>query len=203
MKIICIGHNYAAHNEEMKSTHARPAIFMKPDTALVKNGNDVYIPDFTNDFQHEIELVLRICKVGKSISEQFAHRYYDAIGLGIDFTARDLQKKCKEKGEPWEISKSFDFSAPISTEFLPVNTFSDLHSIDFSLIKNETVVQRGNSKDMIMKFDAIIAYVSQYFTLKIGDLIFTGTPSGVGKVAIDDVLRGFIGSQEMLTVQIR
>lgn len=203
MKIICIGHNYDAHNREMAWDKGVPAIFMKPDTALIKNGSDVYIPDFTNDFQYEIELVLRICKVGKSINSRFARRYYQEIGLGVDFTARDIQKKCKEKGEPWEIAKAFDHSALLSTDFIPTSEFPSLNDINFYLKKNGEIVQHGNSCNMIMKFDDIVAYVSSYFTLKIGDVIFTGTPAGVGKLSIGDELSGFIGEREMLKAYLK
>ena len=190
MKIICIGRNYAEHAKEMKAElPGEPVFFMKPETALLKE-TDFYLPDFTNDLHHEIELVLKICKAGKHIEEQFAHKYYDQIGLGIDFTARDIQTECKLKGLPWEKAKSFDNSAPIGkfenkTKFI-------LNNINFSLTINGEQKQLGNSSDLIFSFDQIISFVSKYVSLKVGDLIYTGTPSGVGPVKIGDKLEGFI-----------
>ncbi len=196
MKIICIGRNYAEHAKEMNSPlPTEPVFFMKADTALLKDGNDFYYPDFTKELHYECELVLKIDKAGKNIQEKFADKYYSSVSLGIDFTARDLQQKCKEKSLPWEIAKSFDNSAPLSNEFIKI---SDLASeIDFRLEQNGKIVQKGSTKDMIFNFNQVIAYVSQFITLKTGDLIFTGTPSGVGPVQVGDELVGFIGDKKM------
>lgn len=201
MKIICIGRNYAEHAKEMKAElPSEPVFFMKPETALLKE-TDFYLPDFTNDLHHEIELVLKICKAGKHIEEQFAHKYYDQIGLGIDFTARDIQTECKLKGLPWEKAKSFDNSAPIGkfenkTKFI-------LNNINFSLTINGQQKQLGNSSDLIFSFDQIISFVSKFVSLKVGDLIYTGTPSGVGPVKIGDKLEGFINDVSYLTLSIK
>ena len=201
MKIICIGRNYVEHAKEMKAElPSEPVFFMKPETALLKE-TDFYLPDFTNDLHHEIELVLKICKAGKHIEEQFAHKYYDQIGLGIDFTARDIQTECKLKGLPWEKAKSFDNSAPIGkfenkTKFI-------LNNINFSLTINGEQKQLGNSSDLIFSFDQIISFVSKYVSLKVGDLIYTGTPSGVGPVKIGDKLEGFINDVSYLTLSIK
>ncbi len=201
MKIICIGRNYAEHAKEMKAElPSEPVFFMKPETALLKE-TDFYLPDFTNDLHHEIELVLKICKAGKHIEEQFAHKYYDQIGLGIDFTARDIQTECKLKGLPWEKAKSFDNSAPIGkfenkTKFI-------LNNINFYLTINGEQKQLGNSSDLIFSFDQIISFVSKYVSLKVGDLIYTGTPSGVGPVKIGDKLEGFINDVSYLTLSIK
>lgn len=201
MKIICIGRNYAEHAKEMKAElPSEPVFFMKPETALLKE-TDFYLPDFTNDLHHEIELVLKICKAGKHIEEQFAHKYYDQIGLGIDFTARDIQTECKLKGLPWEKAKSFDNSAPIGkfenkTKFI-------LDNIIFSLTINGEQKQLGNSSDLIFSFDQIISFVSKFVSLKVGDLIYTGTPSGVGPVKIGDKLEGFINGVSYLTLSIK
>ena len=201
MKIICIGRNYAEHAKEMKAElPSEPVFFMKPETALLKE-TDFYLPDFTNDLHHEIELVLKICKAGKHIEEQFAHKYYDQIGLGIDFTARDIQTECKLKGLPWEKAKSFDNSAPLGkfenkTKFI-------LNNIIFSLTINGEQKQLGNSSDLIFSFDQIISFVSKFVSLKVGDLIYTGTPSGVGPVKIGDKLEGFINGVSYLTLSIK
>ena len=201
MKIICIGRNYAEHAKEMKAElPSEPVFFMKPETALLKE-TDFYLPDFTNDLHHEIELVLKICKTGKHIEEQFAHKYYDQIGLGIDFTARDIQTECKLKGLPWEKAKSFDNSAPIGkfenkTKFI-------LNNINFSLTINGEQKQLGNSSVLIFSFDQIISFVSKFVSLKLGDLIYTGTPSGVGPVKIGDKLEGFINGVSYLTLSIK
>jgi 2-keto-4-pentenoate hydratase/2-oxohepta-3-ene-1,7-dioic acid hydratase in catechol pathway len=204
MKIICIGHNYSEHNKELFGGYeGSPVFFMKPDTALLRNNAPLYYPKFTHDLQYEVELVLRICKLGRGVSEKFAHRYYDQVGVGIDFTARDVQRECKEKGLPWEMCKSFDYSAPVSPQLIPVEQIRDMGSINFSLTQNGNLVQHGNSRDMIFSFDKIVSYVSQFISLKIGDLIFTGTPSGVGAVAIGDVLTASIEGQEMLQVEIK
>ncbi|MGY6558177.1 MAG: fumarylacetoacetate hydrolase family protein [Nitritalea sp.] len=203
MKIIAIGRNYADHIAELANERPdAPVVFLKPDTALLKNGAPFYHPDFSENIHHEVELVLKIQKEGKYIQEQFAHRYYEEIGLGIDFTARDLQQRCKEKGLPWEIAKAFNGSAPIGG-FLPKSHFKELSNINFSLQKNGVEVQRGNTGMMLFSFDAIIAYVSQFFTLKKGDLIFTGTPAGVSKIAVGDTLTGFIEDQALLEVSIK
>lgn len=203
MKIICIGRNYTDHAKEMNApVPSKPMFFMKPDTAILKNGNDFYYPDFTKELHYECELVVKINRVGKCIDEQFAHKYYDEIGLGIDFTARDLQSKCKEKGHPWEIAKAFDNSAAISEKFIPKSALS-INMINFSLTKNTTIVQNGNSKDMIFSIDQLIAYISKFITLKMGDLIYTGTPAGVGPVQIGDVLIGKIEEEEMFRFEVK
>lgn len=203
MKIICIGRNYAEHIAELQ--HERPTdpvIFMKPDSAILPVHNPFYIPDFSNDLHYEVELVVKINRLGKHIAPRFAHKYYDEIGLGIDFTARDLQNQLKDKGLPWEKAKAFDGSAVIG-DFLPKTYFSDLNAIEFGLKKNQEWVQKGNSEMMLWKIDELIAYVSQFFTLKIGDLIFTGTPAGVGKVSPEDELLGFIGEKKMFEVKVK
>jgi 2-keto-4-pentenoate hydratase/2-oxohepta-3-ene-1,7-dioic acid hydratase in catechol pathway len=203
MKIICIGRNYAAHIEELKNEKpGQPVVFLKPDTALVKGGAPFYYPDFSTNIHHEVELVLKISKEGKYIQPQFAHRYFEEIGLGIDFTARDLQDQCKAKGLPWEIAKAFNGSAPIG-DFKSVSEFSDLKNIDFHLEINGEVKQKGNTSLMLFDFATIISYVSQFFTLKKGDLIYTGTPAGVGPVQTGDQLIGFIGNEKMLHVEVK
>jgi 2-keto-4-pentenoate hydratase/2-oxohepta-3-ene-1,7-dioic acid hydratase in catechol pathway len=203
MKIICIGRNYAAHIEELKNEKpGQPVVFLKPDTALLKGGAPFYYPDFSTNIHHEIELVLKISKEGKYIQPQFAHRYFEEIGLGIDFTARDLQDQCKAKGLPWEIAKAFNGSAPIGN-FKPVSEFNDLKNIDFQLEINGEVKQKGNTSLMLFDFATIISYVSQFFTLKKGDLIYTGTPAGVGPVQTGDELIGFIGNEKMLHVEVK
>jgi 2-keto-4-pentenoate hydratase/2-oxohepta-3-ene-1,7-dioic acid hydratase in catechol pathway len=203
MKIIAIGRNYQEHAKELNNPiPTEPVVFLKPDTALLKEGKAFYHPDFSNDIHYEVELIIKIGKEGKHITSKFARNYIEAIGLGIDFTARDLQQKCKEKGLPWEIAKAFDHSAPIG-EFIPVNEIADLNAIQFSLKQNQIVVQNGNSADMIFSFDDIISYVSQRFTLKKGDLIFTGTPAGVGKINISDLLEGYISDRKMLSVPVK
>ncbi|MFT7205188.1 MAG: acylpyruvate hydrolase [Algoriphagus sp.] len=203
MKIICIGRNYAAHIEELKNeTPGNPVVFLKPDTALLKNGNPFYYPDFSTNIHHEAELVLKISKEGKNIQKKFANRYFDEIGLGIDFTARDLQDQCKAKGLPWEIAKGFNGSAPIG-DFTSVAEFDDLKNIDFHLTINGELRQKGNTSLMLFDFGTIIEYVSRFFTLKKGDLIYTGTPAGVGSVAVGDRLEGFIGTQKMLDFEVK
>jgi 2-keto-4-pentenoate hydratase/2-oxohepta-3-ene-1,7-dioic acid hydratase in catechol pathway len=204
MKIICIGHNYSEHNKELFGGYeGDPVFFMKPDTALLRNNEPLYYPDFTKDLQYEVEIVLRINKIGRSIEEKFARRYYNEIGIGIDFTARDLQGECKKRGLPWEICKAFDYSAPISSAFLNIDDFNDLNNISFALSLNGKTVQQGNTENMIFKFDRIISYVSRFVSLKIGDLIFTGTPAGVGPVKIGDKLVASIEGRDMLTTEIR
>ena len=202
MKVICIGRNYIDHAKEMNSpTPSKPIFFLKPDTALHKDA-DWYHPEFSNEIHYEVELVVKISKVGKYISELNAGNYYQQIGLGIDFTARDLQQECKKNGLPWECAKAFDSSAVIGHQFFDKATL-DLNNINFSLKLNQETVQQGNSKDMIFTIDNIIAYVSQFVTLKTGDLIFTGTPVGVGKVSIDDQLEGFLENQSVFKLNIR
>ena len=202
MKIICIGRNYAEHAKEMKSdVPTEPVYFMKPDTSLLKES-DFYFPEFTKDLHHEIELVLKISKAGKHIEEQFAHKYYDEIGLGIDFTARDIQAKCKEKGLPWEKAKAFDNSAPIGN-FVKKEELGDLNNINFELKINGEPRQVGNSKDLIFSFDKVISYISQFVTLKTGDLIYTGTPEGVGPVKIGDKMEGFINGKSFLKLNVK
>ena len=204
MKIICIGRNYIEHAKELKNPVPRePVFFLKPDTALLIRNRPFFLPHFSSDVHYETEIVLRICKVGKSIQEKYAHTYYEELGLGIDFTARDLQQKCKEKGLPWEIAKGFDFSAPISDEFIPKKEFKDLHDINFHLDLNGKTVQQGNTGDMIFSFDQIIAYVSQFMTLRMGDLVFTGTPAGVGKVNAGDRLEAYLEGRKMLGFNVK
>lgn len=203
MKIICIGRNYSEHAKELgNNTPIEPVVFLKPDTAINPKGHPFFIPDFSNNVQHEIELVIKINKVGKHIQKPFAHKYYNQIGLGIDFTARDLQQELKEQGLPWEKAKGFDGSAFVSREFLNKDKL-ELNNIDFSIKNNNDIVQSGNSKDMIFSFDHIISYVSQFYTLKIGDLIFTGTPSGVAQVKNGDKLEGYISQQKMFELKVR
>lgn len=203
MKIICIGLNYHSHIQELKSQIPDvPVFFMKPETAMIVKNRPFFLPDFSNDIHYEVELLVRINKLGKSIQKKFAHTYYDEIGLGIDFTARDLQQKVRSEGLPWEITKSFDGSAIIGT-FLPKSQFADLNNIPFHLKLNDRIVQQGNTSDMIFDIDTIIEYVSQFVTLKIGDIIFTGTPVGVGPVAINDRLQGYIGDQKLFDFRVK
>lgn len=204
MKIFAIGLNYDSHNKEMQRTFesSEPVIFMKPDTALLRNGNPFFLPDFSEEIHYETELVIKIDRLGKNISEKFAHRYYNEISVGIDFTARDLQRKLKQQGLPWEIAKSFDNSAAIGN-FISKEELCDINNIDFHLEINGKTVQQGNSADLIYSFDKIIAYISRFFTLKIGDLIFTGTPAGIGGVNINDHLQGFIGDKKLLDFKIK
>ena len=203
MKIICIGRNYINHAKELGNTiSSDPLFFLKPNTAIQPKGHPFFIPFFSNDIHYEVELVIKISKAGKHIEERFAHKYYSQIGLGIDFTARDIQQECKLKGLPWEKAKAFDGSAQISRIFIDKSAL-DLYNISFSLVKNSEQVQIGNSMNMCFNFDAIIAYISQFFTLKIGDLIYTGTPEGVGPVKAGDILKGFIGKEEMLKVLVK
>jgi 2-keto-4-pentenoate hydratase/2-oxohepta-3-ene-1,7-dioic acid hydratase in catechol pathway len=203
MKIICIGRNYAKHAKEMNSDVPEvPMFFMKPDTALLPKKNPFFYPNFTKDLHFECELVIKITKLGKNIAEKYAHEYYDHVGIGIDFTARDLQKKCKEKGHPWEIAKAFEHSAPLGDKFIPLEG-KNISDINFRLEKNGEIVQQGNSSDMIFSFDQLIAYISKFMTLKIGDLIFTGTPEGVGPVQIGDQLKGYIEDEQLLDLKIK
>lgn len=202
MKILCVGRNYSEHAKELgNEVPENPVIFSKPDTALLKNGEDFFHPEFSNDIHHEVELVIKISKMGKKIQPKFARNYFTEIGLGIDFTARDMQSKLKEKGLPWELAKAFDGSAPIG-DFINIEGI-DLSNINFSLKKNDEIVQQGNTSHMIFKFEEIISFVSQYFTLKVGDLIYTGTPAGVSKVNVGDKLEGFIEDKPMLKCNIK
>jgi acylpyruvate hydrolase len=203
MKIIAIGRNYAEHAKELNNpVPTVPVIFMKPDTALLKDNKPFYHPDFSQDIHHEIELVLKVCKEGKHVNEKFAANYYDEIGLGIDFTARDIQSRHKEKGLPWELAKAFDGSAPISN-FLPKSDFKDIYNINFKLDINGENRQTGNTNMLLFSFEQIIAFVSQYITLKKGDLIFTGTPAGVGKVNVGDHLQGYIEDNKLLDFYVK
>ena len=203
MKIICIGRNYINHAQELgNAIPSEPLFFLKPDTAIQPKGHPFFIPHFSDDIHYEVELVVKINKTGKHIEEQFAHKYYSQIGLGIDFTARDVQQECKAKGLPWEKAKGFDGSAQISRTFIDKADL-DLNNITFSLMKNNEQLQLGNNKDMCFNFDAIIAHISKFYTLKIGDLIYTGTPEGVGSVKAGDKLNGFIGEQEMFKVIVK
>lgn len=203
MKIIAIGRNYAEHAKELNNPIPTvPVIFMKPDTAILKDNKPFYHPEFSADIHHEIELVLKISKEGKHIAQKFANSYFDEVGLGIDFTARDIQQKHKEKGLPWELAKAFDHSAPIS-KFIPKSTFKDLSNLNLRLNLNDNIVQEGNTKDLLFSFEHIISFVSQYITLKKGDLIFTGTPKGVGKVNIGDHLCGYLEDEKLLDFYIR
>ncbi len=204
MKIICIGRNYIAHAKELKNpVPEKPVFFMKPDTALLQKHNPFFYPDFSMDIHYETELVLKISRNGRHIQEEFAHRYYDEIGIGIDFTARDIQAECKKKGLPWEIAKAFDQSAPLGQTFIPKNEFPDLQNISFSLKINGELRQQGNSGDMIFTFDRIVSYVSQFITLKTGDLIFTGTPEGVGPTKVDDHFEAYIEDKKLLEFNVK
>ncbi len=203
MKIICIGRNYIDHAKELNNpVPEKPVFFLKPDSALVIRNRPFFLPDFSNDVQHELEVVIRIDRLGKSINEHFAGRYFNEIGLGIDFTARDLQNEARQKGLPWEISKGFDYSAPVS-RFVPLSRFGDIHKLDFHLDINGMTVQKGNTGNMIFPYEKIIAYVSRFITLKTGDLIFTGTPSGVGPVKPGDHLEAWLEDMKLLDFQVK
>jgi 2-keto-4-pentenoate hydratase/2-oxohepta-3-ene-1,7-dioic acid hydratase in catechol pathway len=203
MKIICIGRNYVDHIAELQNQRpTEPVVFLKPDTAVLPKQAAFYIPDNLGDIHHEIEILVRINKVGKHIDVKFAHKYYDEIGLGIDFTARDLQNQLKEKGLPWEKAKAFDGSAIIG-DFLPKNSFTSMENITFELQKNGQTVQKGTTGDMLWKIDELISHVSQYFTLKVGDIIFTGTPEGVARVQPNDILEGFINENKVFRLQVK
>lgn len=203
MKIFCIGRNYAAHATELRNEiPGEPVVFMKPKNALLQNGNPFYYPDFTVDIHHECELVLRICKNGKNIREKYASRYYDKITVGIDFTARDIQNALKEKGLPWEKAKAFDHSAVIG-KMIDYRPATDGEEMSFSLHKNNELVQEGNSADMLFNFNQIIMHISRYFTVNIGDLVYTGTPAGVGRIQIGDHFDGFLGKDHLLSLDIR
>ncbi|WBL26673.1 fumarylacetoacetate hydrolase family protein [Zunongwangia sp. HGR-M22] len=204
MKLICIGRNYTDHIAELENEKPDdPVVFQKPDTAILLKKQPFFIPDFSNDVHYEVELLVKIVRVGKHIQPKFAHKYYNEIGLGIDFTARDLQSQLKAKGLPWEKAKGFDGAAVIGEKWLDKNQFSDLNNINFSLKKNEEIVQKGNTSLMLWKIDELISYISKYFTLKIGDVIFTGTPAGVGPVAPEDQLTGFIENEEIFSINIK
>jgi len=203
MKIFAIGRNYVEHIEELNNEKPdEPVIFTKPDTALVRNNQPFYYPGFSSDIHYEVELVLRISKMGKNIPEKFASTYFDAIGLGIDFTARDIQSKAKNKGLPWTLAKGFDGSAPIS-EFLPISSFKDINNINFSLKLDGNLKQEGNSSLMLYNFDQIISYISRFITLRSGDLVFTGTPKGVGPIKIGNNLEGYIEDKKLLDIEIK
>lgn len=204
MKILAVGLNYESHNLEMKRTFQskEPVIFMKPESSQLKDGKPFFIPDFSDEIHYETEIIIKIDRLGKHIAEEFAHRYYEELTVGIDFTARDLQRNLKEKGLPWEIAKGFDNSAAIGS-FVSKLEFENIQDINFHLDINSKTVQEGNTRDMIYSVDKIIAYVSQFFTLKIGDLIFTGTPAGVGPVKIDDHLEGYVENRKLLDFNIR
>ena len=202
MKIICIGRNYAKHIEELANERPEnPVVFLKPDSSILPRKTPFFIPPFSNDVHYEVEVLVKINKVGKHIATRFAHKYYDEIGLGIDFTARGIQQKCKEKGLPWEKAKAFDGSAVIG-DFYNKSNF-DLENLSFKLFKNDKVVQDGNTKAMLWKVDELISYVSQYFTLKKGDIIFTGTPAGVGKVSENDILIGEINNCKAFEIKVK
>jgi len=203
MKLICIGRNYTEHNIELENENPdEPVVFLKPDTAILLKKQPFFIPDFSNDVHYEVEILVKINRVGKYIDKKFAHKYYDEIGLGIDFTARDLQAQLKGKGLPWEKAKAFDGAAVIGN-WMPVNDIADVNAIEFFLKKNDKIVQKGNTSLMLWKIHEIIEYVSKYFTLKIGDIIFTGTPSGVGKVIANDKLKGYIENKEMFSIIVK
>lgn len=203
MKIIAIGRNYADHIDELKNERPDdPVVFLKPDTALLKNNAPFYYPDFSKEIHHEVEILLKISKEGKYIEERFAHRYYDEIGIGIDFTARDLQQKAKEKGLPWEIAKGFNGSAPIS-DFIDKSAFPSLQDINFGLFVDDELKQKGNTSMMLFSFDYIVSYISRFFTLKKGDIIFTGTPKGVGPVSPGNTLKAFIEEQTLLEFEVK
>jgi len=203
MKLICIGRNYTAHIKELANERPEePVVFIKPDSAVLPKEQDFYIPEFSNEIHYEVEVLVKINKVGKHIDKKFAHTYYDEIGLGIDFTARDLQSKLKEKGLPWEKAKGFDGAAVIG-KWVPKTLFEDINDLNFSLLKNGKEVQKANTGLMLWKIDELVSYVSTYFTLKKGDIIFTGTPSGVGKIEPNDYLSGVLEEREMFSLKIK
>lgn len=203
MKIICVGRNYVDHAKELgNDIPDEPVIFMKPKSALLQTHTPFYYPEFSNELHYEVELVLRICKNGRYIPERQANKYYNALTVGIDFTARDIQNELKAKGLPWEKSKAFDGSAVIG-DFLPKSQFNSLENIIFELTNNNKIVQKGNTNEMLWKIDEIISYVSQFFTLKIGDIIFTGSPEGVAAVKPEDVLEGFLEGNKLFSIQIK
>ncbi|WP_103070746.1 fumarylacetoacetate hydrolase family protein [Aquimarina sediminis] len=203
MKLICIGRNYTDHIEELENERPEdPVVFMKPDTSILLKKQPFFIPDFSDDIHHEVEVLVKISKVGKHIDKKFAHKYYDQLSLGIDFTARDLQTKLKEKGLPWEKAKAFDGAAVVG-KWVSKKEYENINDIDFCLEKNEDVVQKGNTSFMLWKIDELIEYVSKYFTLKIGDIIFTGTPAGVGVVKPNDILTGYINNQQFFSIKVK
>jgi 2-keto-4-pentenoate hydratase/2-oxohepta-3-ene-1,7-dioic acid hydratase in catechol pathway len=203
MKIICIGRNYAEHAKEMKAeTPTEPVFFMKPETAVIRNGDPFFYPDFSKDVHHEVEIIIKICKNGKNIQRQFANKYYEELAVGIDFTARDLQAECKAKGLPWEKAKAFDGSAPMGN-FMPITKFKNINDLNFHLDINGKTVQKGSTKDMIFSFDALIEYVSRFVTLKMGDLIYTGTPAGVGPVKPEDKLEAYIENEKLFECKVK
>lgn len=203
MKILCIGRNYAEHVKEMKAENlGSPVFFMKGENALVENGKPFFYPDFSKEVHHEVEIVLKVSRTGKHIEKKFAHKYYDEITVGIDFTARDLQADCKKKGLPWEIAKAFDYSAPVG-KFLPKSDFVDMNTLPFHLDINGKTVQEGNTRDTLFQFDTLIEYISKFVTLKMGDLIFTGTPAGVGPVSVGDKLEAYIGNEKLMECNVR
>jgi 2-keto-4-pentenoate hydratase/2-oxohepta-3-ene-1,7-dioic acid hydratase in catechol pathway len=204
MKIIAVGMNYASHNKEMRHTLllSDPTIFMKSESSLLKNGKPFFIPDFSSEIHYETEIVVKINRLGKNIAERFARRYYSEVTVGIDFTARDLQRRLKSEGLPWEISKAFDNSAAVG-DFIPLDQAGDINHIPFRLEINEVKVQEGNTADMLFPVDKIVAYASRFFTLKMGDLIYTGTPEGVGPVRLGDRLQGYIGDRKLLDFNVR
>lgn len=203
MKLICIGRNYTDHIKELSNERPKePVVFMKPDSAILPKEQDFYIPEFSNEIHYEVEVLIKIKKVGKHIEEKFAHKYYDEIGLGIDFTARDLQSELKKNGLPWEKAKGFDGSAVIG-KWLDKSNFSDLNDLNFSLFRNKEEVQKGNTNLMLWNIDELISYVSKFFMLKKGDIIFTGTPAGVGKIEANDYLSGILENQELFTLKIK
>jgi len=203
MKIICVGMNYAEHASELGNEKpSQPVIFMKPDTALLRQNKPFYHPDFSNEIHFECELVIRICKEGKHIEPKFAYKYYDQVGLGIDFTARDLQKKFKENGLPWELAKAFDHSAVVS-EFISKDKFENVQNLNFSFLLNGIIKQEGHTSEMIFGVDEVISFISRFFTLKTGDIIFTGTPKGVGKITIGDRLEAYLEGEKMLDFEIK
>lgn len=202
MKIVCIGRNYQKHIEELNNVKPeKPLFFIKPDNALLNNKSEMYLPEFSNDIHYELEVVVKIDKVGKHISEKFAHKYYSEVGVGLDFTARDIQSDCKAKGLPWEIAKGFDHSAPVG-HFLPKERF-DLKNLNFSLKNHDKIIQQGNTSDMITSIDQFIAYVTQFITIKKGDLIFTGTPVGVGQIKIGDHFTAFLEDEKLMDLKIK
>ncbi len=204
MKIICVGRNYTEHIEELQNEKPKePVLFLKPDTSILLKKQPFFIPDFSDEIHYEVEVLVKIKKVGKHIQKEFAHKYYDEIGLGIDFTARDLQSKLKANGLPWEKAKAFDGAAVIGEKWFEKSTFSDLNNLGFSLQKNKIEVQSGNTSMMLWKIDELIVYISAYFTLKIGDIVFTGTPAGVGKVEKNDVLEGFLENHPIFKINIK
>ena len=203
MKIVCVGRNYVSHAKELKNEIPKePVLFLKPETAIIHKKMPFFIPDFSNEVHHELELVVRINKLGKHIHEQFAHKYYNEVTVGIDFTARDVQAECKAKGLPWEKAKAFDGSALVG-RFVKKDRLKDENAINIEMQKNQKVVQKDNTKNMLFSIDQLIAYISQYFTLKIGDLIFTGTPAGVSKVNKDDTLKLFLESEELAQLNVK